>query len=231
MWNTTWTQYQGSPGNSGYIAVRTAPAVQPSRSAGIWIAGSSPIVDPQNGSIYVAGNGGLLSAFRPDLTSLWEFHAAGPNWIGSTPAQDAAGRIYAIFENPGASVRTNKLVCLTRSGAPLWQYAPPPQKYPGTTSPEYPSFLFGPPKVWSRGTQTLVFVVFCYFVRGSRVNYLLALNERGIPVGLVLYHESPWIDASSGFRVVRDRISLSGMLSDEMPAHVSVRPRMLDGMC
>jgi hypothetical protein len=191
--NTTWTQFQGSAAGAGYTAVRPAPAVAPSRSAGIDSpAGSSPIVDPVDGSIYVAGNG-VLQSFRPDLTSQWRSHVQ-PRASGTTPAQDDAGRIYVIFGN--------QLVCFSRTGVVQWKYEPPPQIAPGTTGPEHPAFLFGTPKVWSRGNSTLVFVIFSYFdfprSGGSRTNYLLAPDERGIPVGLLLFCQTPFIEVSGG---------------------------------
>lgn len=203
--NTTWTQFQGGPESAGSIAVRTAPAEQPSHTRNVTnFAGSSPVIDPIDGQVWLAGSDGVLHRFNADLELLSSAVVNQHYRKGSTPAIDAAGRVYVIFEALDSPEDKNRLFCFSRDGVPLWNYAPPPQRYPGTTGPEVPAFLFGTPKVWSRGDKTLVFVIFSYFHNGNRPNYLLALDERGIPLGLVLFQETPWLDAGGGggFRTV-----------------------------
>jgi hypothetical protein len=207
--NVTWTQFQGGPESAGYIAVPTAPAVQPSGVVGVGsTGGSSPIVDPLDGTIYVANTSGTLVSVGPDLTVRLRSHGVRSATGCSTPAQDAAGRIYVIFESTDHPPSRNVLVCFSRSGSVLWKYDPPPQIYPGTSGPEYPAFLFGTPKVWSRGDRTLVFVIISYLndvefpvecgKQKNRTNYLLALDERGIPQGLLFFHETPFVCLHGG---------------------------------
>ncbi|MCW2647870.1 MAG: hypothetical protein JWP07_3979, partial [Pseudonocardiales bacterium] len=161
--------------------MNTAPAMQPSHSVSIQDpVGASPVVDPRNGFVYLTGNNGVLNQFQPDLTQRLRDHRhrVPANWVGSTPAVDAAGNIYATFGDPGTPYMNTTLVSYTPLLNKRWAYAPPPKALIGTTE-EIQGFLLGSPKIWSQGGTTLIFLVVCYGSSAERDSYVLVLDDSG----------------------------------------------------
>lgn len=206
VWNSTWAQFQGGPENSGYVAVRTAPAVQPSHSIPIQKrAHSSPVVDPRDGCICLAGTDGTIDKFRPDLTKKPTngLFAVLPHWVGSTPAVDSAGKLYANFGDPTTPYRNSALVCYSYSpvGGLRWKYEPPTMAF-GSESRH--GFLLGSPKVWSSGGQTLVFTVVCYGAH-YRTSYLVVFDQRGTKLAEAKIADGVFVDLhGSGLRTPKE---------------------------
>jgi hypothetical protein len=199
--HTTWTQYQGDSANSGYAALLT-PFGLDNEGGSLplpHINGSSPIVDPFDGSVYITDSIGTLRKFLPGGGAASWSLTVQENAFGRTPAIDSRGRIYSLFRwgtAYDASDWSAVLVCHDRDGHELWRYQPP-----RFHDEQFPSILEGCPKVYEMpdGHVFIFFLIRWIDYNGEVYHNLLALvNEQGIPQSTADFGITPLFGVAHG---------------------------------
>lgn len=173
-WPTRWTQFHTDACSQGFIAVKSAYALEAKWSVevgrGVY---SSPAIG-EDGTIYVGNVTGELVAVNPGGTIKWKVASTSPA-IMSSPAVGADNNLYVIVTSKVDDKNfRSTLLSIGPAGDKRWSYTFPGKGY--TTAS---------PKIWGSGQDLNVFV----YVAGS--GNVLPGNELFIfdQAGKVVYCE------------------------------------------
>lgn len=181
-----WTHWHGDSANTGYMPVRTEPALNPTvRTLGPVAPGSGPVIG-EDGTIYIGLERGQLVALNRDLTERWRRITKGN--ILASPVIGADGQVYVLSVQTirrvqrGRATRftyTPRLEIFTGGGALLYVHDLPagPDGTQGYTN--------SPLNIWrgANGDEAVMFSMRYNWAGGYNVN-LLAVNVRGAASGV-----------------------------------------------
>lgn len=186
---TIWDHAHADATNSGFVDVRTAPAVTPAATVsgiGTFAPGAGPVIGP-DGTVYLGNRQGVLRALHPDGTPKWQRSLSPPanQQILSSPVVDTDGSLYVVstlnYKDAGVSPamyhHETRLYHFDPGAALLWVVRLPSPLPGGSTTADYG--IAGAPNIWRVGNDAAIIVPAIYTLSDAGFSALLAFSTNG----------------------------------------------------